>query len=63
IVDRALNGFVTDFLHVHYYFKHSFYVFNVADVLVNIGVFLLLFQYKSFNETVNNAFNPSEVKG
>jgi signal peptidase II len=57
IIDRAMNGFVTDFLHLHYFQKYNFYVFNVADVLVNIGLILLLFQYKEFNKLLNNAFD------
>lgn len=57
ILDRAMNGFVTDFLHLHYFHKYNFYVFNVADVLVNIGLILILFQYKEFNKLLNTAFN------
>lgn len=57
IIDRAMNGFVTDFLHVHYFHTYNFYVFNVADVLINIGVFSLLFQFKEFNAVLNKALN------
>lgn len=53
IIDRAMDGFVTDFLHVHYHLKYNFYVFNVADVLINIGVILFLFQYKAFNRILD----------
>ena len=56
IIDRAMNGYVTDFLHVHYFEKYNFYVFNVADVLVNIGVILLLLQFKVFNGLLNEVF-------
>ena len=62
ILDRAMNGYVTDFLHVHYFHKYNFYVFNVADVLVNIGVILLLLQFKEFNKLVNEAFGVEEAK-
>ncbi len=48
IIDRMLNGFVTDFFHLHYYYQYNFYVFNVADVLVNVGVFLIFIQWKDF---------------
>ena len=41
ILDRMFNGFVTDFFHVHYFYEYNFPVFNVADVLVTIGVFLI----------------------
>lgn len=48
ILDRMFNGFVTDFFHVHYFYEYNFPVFNVADVLVNIGVFLIIIQWKDF---------------
>lgn len=60
ILDRAMNGYVTDFLHVHYFHKYNFYVFNVADVLVNVGVILLLLQFKEFNNLINKAFGEEE---
>lgn len=56
ILDRAMNGFVTDFLHVHYYYKYNFYVFNVADVLVNIGLILMLLRWRKYNELLNEVF-------
>lgn len=56
IIDRAMNGYVTDFLHVHYFHQYNFYVFNVADVLVNIGLILLLLQYKEFNRLLEDVF-------
>lgn len=61
IIDRAMNGYVTDFLHVHYFHKLNFWVFNVADVLVNIGVILLLLQFKEFNRLINDVFEPNEA--
>jgi len=57
IIDRAMNGYVTDFLHVHYFHKYNFYVFNVADVLVNIGLILLLLQYKEFSKLLDDVFS------
>jgi signal peptidase II len=41
LIDRALLGFVIDFIDLHY---QSFYwpVFNVADVAITLGVILLL---------------------
>lgn len=61
IIDRAMNGYVTDFLHLHYFHKYNFYVFNVADVLVNIGLILILFQYKEFHNIIDKTFY-SKVK-
>jgi signal peptidase II len=43
IVDRVRLGYVIDFLHLHV--GHwSFYVFNVADAAITIGVVLLLWR-------------------
>lgn len=56
ILDRMFNGFVTDFFHVHYFYEYNFPVFNVADVLVNIGVFLIIFQWKDFKPIFDNLF-------
>lgn len=41
IVDRFLHGAVVDFIHLHA-FDYNFYVFNVADSAITIGVILLL---------------------
>ncbi len=59
ILDRAFNGYVTDFVHVQFFP----YVFNVADILVNIGVILLLLQFKEFNRLLTEVFEgPTEAK-
>ncbi len=41
IVDRVRFGYVVDFLHV-WWRDHHFYVFNVADAAITVGVALLL---------------------
>ncbi|NVJ99479.1 MAG: signal peptidase II [Alphaproteobacteria bacterium] len=41
IIDRFIHGAVVDFLHFHYA-GYNFYVFNVADSAITIGVALLL---------------------
>lgn len=41
IIDRFIHGAVVDFVHLHS-FGYSFYVFNVADSAITIGVVLLL---------------------
>ena len=56
ILDRMFNGFVTDFFHVHYFYEYNFPVFNVADVLVNIGLFLIIIQWKDFKPIFDNMF-------
>jgi signal peptidase II len=61
ILDRAMNGYVTDFLHFHYFLEYNFYVFNVADILINLGIILIVLQYREFNRSVNAAFNKVAI--
>ena len=62
LIDRAMNGYVTDFIHVHWHHEANFYVFNVADVLVNIGFILILLQYKQFNDMLESVFGTPEAE-
>jgi signal peptidase II len=62
ILDRMLNGFVTDFFHLHYYFHYSFYVFNVADLLINIGTILIIIQWKGFQLVYSPIFSGNKVE-
>ena len=41
IVDRVRFGYVVDFLHF-FWQDHHFYVFNVADAAISVGVAMLL---------------------
>lgn len=41
ILDRARFGYVVDFLHV-FWREWSFWVFNIADAAITIGVLMLL---------------------
>lgn len=43
IVDRVRLGFVADFIHLHWD-RWSFYVFNVADAAITVGVAILLWR-------------------
>jgi signal peptidase II len=45
LIDRLTNGYVIDFIHVHYRYQYNFYVFNVADMLVFCGVCWLMYQH------------------
>ena len=42
IVDRVRFGYVVDFLDLHFGELRPFYVFNVADAAISIGVVILL---------------------
>ena len=43
IFDRAMNGYVIDFIYLHY---KDFYwpAFNFADIYISIGVFIVMLQ-------------------
>ncbi len=43
IIDRFLYGAVADFFHF-YWNEYSFYIFNLADVLISLGVMLLFLE-------------------
>ncbi len=49
-LDRVRYGYVVDFIHFHIEDKFSWPVFNVADVLIAVGVGLFLLQ-SFFNKT------------
>lgn len=61
ITDRFFNGYVTDFFHLHYFYKYNFPVFNVADILVNIGIILMLIQWKDFQLIFDDIFTKKTV--
>jgi signal peptidase II len=42
IVDRVRLGYVLDFLDLHFGTFRPFYIFNVADAAISIGVVILL---------------------
>jgi lipoprotein signal peptidase len=41
-IDRVAHGAVIDYLDLHAFGRH-FFVFNVADAAINVGVALLIF--------------------
>jgi signal peptidase II len=41
LIDRARLGYVVDFLDVHWH-HHHWPAFNLADIGISVGVFLLL---------------------
>ena len=44
-IDRIINGYVIDFLKINFI---SFPVFNIADILINIGFIILIFNYLKY---------------
>ena len=50
LFDRFIHEGVVDYIYWHYYF--NFAIFNLADVVINIGVgvFLIQFFYKKFKK-------------
>ena len=52
IFDRMLNGFVIDFIYLHY---KDFYwpAFNFADIYISIGIVLILMQFFLRNKEIN----------
>jgi signal peptidase II len=50
--DRAVRGAVADFFHFHYH-GLSWYVFNLADVAIVVGIGLLLYESLFMSEAPN----------
>jgi signal peptidase II len=49
LIDRAMNGFVVDFISIHKY-----PIFNLADIFISLGVlFLIVFYGKIFKNQSN----------
>ena len=53
IIDRARLGYVVDFLDLHFGEVRPFYVFNVADAAISIGVVILLLRAVLVRDTVS----------
>ncbi len=41
LADRLVNGYVVDFIHLHYRDRFSWPIFNIADVVITIGAIAL----------------------
>ena len=48
-IDRILNGYVIDFIKIKFI---NFPVFNIADLLINIGVLILISSYFRYKKTI-----------
>jgi len=41
LIDRVANGYVVDFIHLHYGDKFNWPIFNVADITITCGAIIL----------------------
>ncbi len=57
IVDRVQFGYVFDFLDLHFGSFRPFYVFNVADAAISIGVVILLLRAFLFRDKAPEGTN------
>ena len=57
LIDRSLWGHVIDFIHL-YYENYSFYIFNLADTFITIGVIIYILDLLAI-KLVSNANTTS----
>jgi len=57
LIDRAVYGYVTDFLHFHWY-DTSFFVNNFADCLISLGVVFFIIPL-FFSKNRHNSSNTA----
>lgn len=50
VIDRVVHGAVVDYLDLHAFGRH-FFVFNLADAAINIGVVLLILDLLSISRS------------
>jgi signal peptidase II len=58
LIDRARLGYVVDFLDVHWH-HHHWPAFNLADIGISVGVFLLLLDMIFWSKESDRASRPS----
>lgn len=58
IIDRVQLGYVVDFLDLHFGEVRPFYVFNVADAAISIGVVILLLRALLVRDTASKDKAP-----
>ena len=58
LIDRARLGYVVDFLDVHWH-QHHWPAFNLADIGISVGVFLLLLDMIFWSKESDRASRPS----
>lgn len=50
LIDRMMYGYVVDFLDFHWNYRYHFPAFNVADIVICVGVGLLMLDLLTTNE-------------
>jgi signal peptidase II len=60
IVDRVRFGYVVDFLDLHFGATRPFYVFNVADAAISVGVVILLLRAVLVRDSVSTRVKAPE---
>ena len=61
-IDRIAHGAVVDYLDLHAFGRH-FFVFNVADAAINIGVVLLIFDLLAISRAPSSRNRGSPPQG
>lgn len=60
VIDRLRFGYVVDFIHFHVQNHFSWPVFNIADVLISVGIGLVILQTILYKETPFGPVRPPE---
>ncbi len=61
-LDRMVHGAVVDFLDLHAFGRH-FFVFNLADAAINVGVALLIVDLLFFSRSQNDRNETASTPG
>ena len=62
ILDRARLGYVVDFADLHFGEFRPFYIFNVGDAAISIGVVILLLRAFLTRDTRTESADPEEIQ-
>jgi len=61
LIDRVLEGEVVDFLHLHWQEVFHWATFNIADIFIVIGLFLLFIDIFQRRQPVSQVSSPSQA--
>jgi len=62
ILDRSRLGYVVDFADLHFGELRPFYIFNVSDAAISIGVLILLLRAFLIREKRPEGVDPGEIQ-